>query len=158
MTADPVDLVRDVMDAACEYHGTDWYDGCEACDYQLSGIAALAALVAERDDYQSDFESEQRRCAMLQRDLDALKDVNGEQYDYDTLLYEYGEKCRTLREYQDYAKGNKARAEAAEARVAELEAELADYRDGYRRVMDETLRLIADRLARHHDRLVVRNG
>jgi DNA repair ATPase RecN len=47
--------------------------------------------------------------------------VTGEQYDYDTLLAKYGEKCRDLREYQGYARDLRVRAEAAKARVAALE-------------------------------------
>ena len=42
--------------------------GCDKCAVVRERVAALDRLVAERDDYQSDFESEQRRCLMLDGD------------------------------------------------------------------------------------------
>lgn len=63
------------------------------------------------------------RLAAAEAALADYKDVSGEQYDYDTLLFKYGEKARDLRECQGYARDLRARAEAAEARAVAAEAE-----------------------------------
>jgi hypothetical protein len=88
----------------------------KVCDERLKRIveleALLAATEAERDEARTQ--------------LADYANVSGEQYDYDTLLFKYGEKSRALREYEGYARDLRAR-EAA------LRVSLSDARDQLQR-------------------------
>lgn len=59
-------------------------------------------------------------------ELADYRHVSGEQFDYDTLLFKYGEKARDVREYQGYARDLRARVTSLEAAMEQVKAQQPD--------------------------------